>query len=532
MSRFVLPGLLVLAGHLTAQVSVRIQPVPVDPPSFLRARVEGVDALTAANAWAAGWVQSYDRSRGGYVDETYVLHWDGSLWRRVASPSPPVCSTCKSTRSKLYAIDAVSPADVWAAGTFKARHPTSAFVGYQMLLLHYDGRTWKQIPPVYPKFGSPFQSSSGTTVEAVEAISAKDVWFFGFWSGDATIPRGALALHFDGSKFRFHRMPWAGNGYVSFYAADAAGPNEVWAAGKSAVLFRQGQETLVMRWNGSSWTRMHPPASASLQYRIDSVLVRSANDVWLAGYERKPSQPTTAVPYVVHWNGSRWLRTKPGGFIAGLVDAGGAVLAIGSDARIHRWTGSAWTQLTRLKNSQRFGILDASAAGAGDVFFAGHEGAGGVWPLVGRVEPLSRGTAAARFPCSGGPLARTLNASTLARLGRPLVVGAGDLEARNGFPAPNTVYWIVGTKAPSACGPVLPGFGFGGRGTELAVDPTAIAWLAGPATRRARGSPASFTLPVPNDSRLSGFKLATQALFFDRSLRPALSAGLELTIGR
>ncbi len=525
MSKLLTP--LLFAAGLSAQVAVHIQPVPVSPSSFLRARLSGVTVLGANNAWAVGEVNFYDRNRGGYVDETYALHWDGRLWRRVPTPSPKRCSNCVRTRSRLYAIDAISATDIWAGGSFDTRHPTSGFVGDQMLLLHYDGKSWKHIPPVFPRFGSPHQSSSGTRIEAIEAISTKDVWFFGFWSGDPNIPRGALALHYDGSQFRFHKMPWAGNGYVSFYAADSAGPNEVWAVGKSGVLFRQGQETFVMRWNGSSWTRMHPPASSSLQYRLTSVLVRSSKDVWISGYEQKPSQYTTAVPYVVHWDGSKFTRTKAPGFIPNLVDAGGSVLGVGT--KIHLWTGTAWKQIADLKRPRAL-IEDAAAVGPNDVFLVGLDGPN-IIPLAARLEPASRGTATPRFPCKGGPVSRTLHASTIGRIGTGLVVGVDDLYTK-AFPAPSRVYWLLGTRPLAPCGVVLPGFGYAGRGTELLVAPNSLFLALGPATRSARGAPAYFSVPIPKDPRLPGLQLTTQAVFFHSSSPPAFSAALDFRIGR
>src|SRR5262249_56235318 len=88
--------------------------------------VGGGKALSAGTAWAVGDVEP------ATTFETLVLHWNGTTWRRVASPSPgppPVADD-------LYSVDAVSPASVWAVGDLinNGPGPTLKNPG-----LHWDG---------------------------------------------------------------------------------------------------------------------------------------------------------------------------------------------------------------------------------------------------------------------------------------------------------------------------------------------------------------------------------------------------------
>ena len=66
-------------------------------------------ALSSTDVWAVG------RYGGGFSDNiAMVMHWDGSAWSVVANPNPPGATE----NNFLYSVDAVSPQDVWAVGTY------------------------------------------------------------------------------------------------------------------------------------------------------------------------------------------------------------------------------------------------------------------------------------------------------------------------------------------------------------------------------------------------------------------------------
>ena len=68
--------------------------------------LSSVAMVTADNGWAVG----------GAFDTSIILHWDGSEWSQVASPSP----------LSVEAVDMVSADDGWA-------------LGLQGAILHYSG---------------------------------------------------------------------------------------------------------------------------------------------------------------------------------------------------------------------------------------------------------------------------------------------------------------------------------------------------------------------------------------------------------
>jgi hypothetical protein len=90
-----------------------------------------VKAFSANDAWAVG-----DNNVPGTLRfQTLVQRWNGTRWSIVASPSPdPV-------ESHLLDIDGVSSSDLWAVG-YTLNDPYGV---QQSLILHYNGSAWTQV---------------------------------------------------------------------------------------------------------------------------------------------------------------------------------------------------------------------------------------------------------------------------------------------------------------------------------------------------------------------------------------------------
>ena len=80
----------------------------------------GAVAISPGDAWTAGWY--FD----GTADQTLVEHWNGSSWRRMATPDVGGSSALNA----LYAISASSAGDAWAVGRYNNR------TAFQALALH------------------------------------------------------------------------------------------------------------------------------------------------------------------------------------------------------------------------------------------------------------------------------------------------------------------------------------------------------------------------------------------------------------
>ncbi len=125
--------------------------VPSPNPSPYDNWLNGVIAFGSADAWAVG---TYFASNVGF--QTLALHWDGSVWSVVPSPSAP------TGYSYLNAL-AGTAADLWAGG----------FVdGGGTLVEHWNGSAWSIV-------ASPSGGARGNVLRGLAAPGQYDVWAVG-----------------------------------------------------------------------------------------------------------------------------------------------------------------------------------------------------------------------------------------------------------------------------------------------------------------------------------------------------------------
>ncbi len=196
------PSLTTLIEHFDGN-SWQVQP-SVDP-GLAENCLNGVDAASASEAWAAGYYRD-DPDKG---EQSLVEHYDGSRWVQQATPNP-------GTREVLYAVSAASPTDVWAVGDY-----VSGFE--KTLIVHYDGTSWTQVP-------SPNGPSSANVLYDVKAISPTEAWAVG-----AFIKHNVwrtLILHYDGTSWAREQSKNVGTLYANIlWAVDATSSANAFTAG-------------------------------------------------------------------------------------------------------------------------------------------------------------------------------------------------------------------------------------------------------------------------------------------------------------
>lgn len=90
-------------------------------------RVPGVEAFRgSATSPNDVWMCGDHLGASSYSRERYLCHWDGSRWTHTGA--------VEVQGARLAAIEAVAPADVWAAGSSQSAP--------YYLMMHWDGRTW------------------------------------------------------------------------------------------------------------------------------------------------------------------------------------------------------------------------------------------------------------------------------------------------------------------------------------------------------------------------------------------------------
>jgi hypothetical protein len=352
---------LALTGGTAAPALARAPAAAAPSPSLPSGQLFSVSADSASDAWAVG---SYAASDGDY--DSLIVHWDGTAWAQVPSPSP------SSVDNTLFGVSAVSASDVWAVG--REETPSGA---YDTLILHWDGTAWTQVP-------SPSPSSSINFLNGVSAVSGNDAWAVGE-AMHAHQKYHTLTLHWDGTAWTQVNSPHPGHA-DGLNGVSAVSGNDVWAAGYVIPHKTGGHPTLALHWDGAAWSRVYTPNPSQGGYVLNSVSADSASDAWTAGNY----QPGGGVVHTLflHWNGKGWSRvnspnpTRVDWLFAVSADSPSDAWAVGyyessspsgDDTLTLHWDGTAWTKVPSPNPSSAMNVLEGvSAVSPSDAWAVGY----------------------------------------------------------------------------------------------------------------------------------------------------------------
>jgi hypothetical protein len=298
----------------------------------------GALAATASNdVWAVGIVSG---NAPADHNRTLILHFDGARWTRIPSPSP--WSTAPlAPGPDLNAVAAISATDAWAVGDGGPPNGNGA------LVLHWDGRAWKQVK---------VPSGSGGTLWDVSADASDNVWAVG--TNDA----GFLVLHWDGVSWHRIDVPSPPNtgssGIIHFFHLDgveALSNDDVWIGGDKNI----------WHWDGQSWRQV--PAPFGQWDTVGAFSASSPTDVWAV------SGPRGGQNTALHWDGSRWRSFK----LPYSMGYTNNVVAISPDdawnvSPLRHWNGHNWSPVHQPGMHYDRDAFDAIAAvNASDIWAVG-----------------------------------------------------------------------------------------------------------------------------------------------------------------
>jgi roadblock/LC7 domain-containing protein len=203
----------------------------------------GVDAVSANDAWAAGFAGT---SSGGKPD-ALIEHWAGRTWQQVKLPAR-VAKAWDHFGPTEVLVGASSATNMWAVTQVGA---DARGDGY----LRLSGRTWTAgaLP------GSSASDDSLVLVTSVLVLKS-GTWVFGGKLGvtgtkESFVP---YAEHYNGRRWSAVKV--AGTGEIT--AASAVSANNIWAVtGTTGVAeeIAAGEGTavpsVVLHWNGTSWQK-------------------------------------------------------------------------------------------------------------------------------------------------------------------------------------------------------------------------------------------------------------------------------------
>jgi hypothetical protein len=200
------------------------------------------------------------------------------------APALPV--TPDATSSILNDVTALSPTEVWAAGSWwdAKEHP---------LVARWDGTDWTNLSaPDAPEGGETYRS-----LAAVDATAAGDVWAAG--TTESPSSNTPLILHQDGAAWQVADLP-AGPGILN--DVDMRSADDGWAVGQTSDT-DVATQPLILQMRSGAWVRVKAPAVAP-SARLTSVFAAPAGDAWAAGTQTSASGRQSAL--VLFFNGTDW----------------------------------------------------------------------------------------------------------------------------------------------------------------------------------------------------------------------------------
>lgn len=201
----------------------------------------------------------------------------------------------------LYGITAISPTEWWAAGlTPDPAHasptgpiqttPGAPYPTYiDPVIIHYAGGRFSLATLPSSLLGRTY----GVILTGLAMVSPDEGWAI----GNTVLPPNAdgmtfgVLLHYIGDRWTLANAHLG----TQLNAITMRTASDGWIAGQD-----DANNTLVLHYNGATWTQVNDPALTQLAIR--SVAAPAPNDVWMVGYHTDVVPPAA----IVHYNGVHW----------------------------------------------------------------------------------------------------------------------------------------------------------------------------------------------------------------------------------
>jgi hypothetical protein len=182
-------------------------------------------------------------------------------------------------------------------------------------------------------------------------IPRSDVWAVG-WFGTAT-RINTLILRWNGTTWTQVASPSPGVNQASLNGVTVLSPTNAWAVGE--YFDGTSDLTLILHWNGTTWTQVPTPNPLGTSPVLNGVSASSATNAWATGIFFGGAQSSTLTE---RWNGTKWkvvASPNPGAHSNSLnaisADAANDAWVAGQDNNrpggfknlLEHWDGSTWT---------------------------------------------------------------------------------------------------------------------------------------------------------------------------------------------
>jgi hypothetical protein len=236
-----------------------------------------------------------------------------------ASPALLASAGALDPLTGIAGVSAVSPTQVWAVGAY-CRSADCAFPSgvRRTLIARWNGIAWSQLPSPNPRRYNYLQS--------VSASSTRQAWAVGAYC-DASCNSGSgrydtLITRWNGSAWsRVHSPDPAKSDALESVATDGSG--DAWAVGYQCTSECGGasaevDQTLTLHWNGRTWSTIASPRLRHEDTILFGVTAQSRTDAWAVGIAINNTVGPAYIyrTLILHWNGRKWsleASPNPGG---------------------------------------------------------------------------------------------------------------------------------------------------------------------------------------------------------------------------
>jgi D-serine deaminase-like pyridoxal phosphate-dependent protein len=296
----------------------------------------GVTCASASDCWAVGYYKTAS------VYQTLIERWDGTSWAIVSSPNASTTQT-----NFLAGVTCVSASNCWAVGYYITG------TAEQTLIEHWDGASWAIVT-------SPNTSATQRNfLQGVTCVSASECWAVGYYAGGTIFQ--TLIERWDGTSWAIVSSPNASTTQSNYlFGVTCVSASECWAIGD--YVGSAAFQTLIERWDGTSWAIVSSPNTSTLQNNLLSgVTCVSASECWAVGYFADGNTGINQ-PLIEQWNGTLWAivislptNTSQSNYLNGVTCVSASECwAVGSynggggawQTLIERWDGTSWAIVT------------------------------------------------------------------------------------------------------------------------------------------------------------------------------------------
>ena len=316
---------------------------------------------SASDIWAVG---QYVPDSGTNHTNTLTLHYDGSAWSVVPSPSAPDTATSflgVATAGKrafavgyglpnfygqsligawngkswalmdhpqlgmsdmLFSVQALSDHDVWAAGWYRTIDNV-----FHTLVEHFDGHSWSVMP-------TPNPGAIGNQLYGLRVFACDDAWAVG-QQISGTSPDTTLVLHWDGQQWNNVSTQPLGKAGNELLSVAGLSSDRLFGVGESQN-YVQSSQTFALGSGKSKWSILPSDSVGTGENHLVSVAVTKKGEAWAVGHSADVYDKN-ALTLIEHFDGSAWkavtspnATTDGNNFLGGIAVIDGDLWAVGT----------------------------------------------------------------------------------------------------------------------------------------------------------------------------------------------------------